>query len=243
MQRSNTLGIVALLAIFSAGAQNALAQDPYAASSSTTTTVTGVTGTITQLNYGSGGSVEGFLAGAKILLVFPANICGGVSTLGAVGNSVTYSGTAVTASSGFESVVVSSFTNNTTKAAYAAPTSSSTPTAYGPTSGAVKQLNYDGGGNIDGFVFTPSGASSIFVATNSRASDTLSPLLTVGATVSVTGKTSPSMGGCASTGALEVVNATSLTVAGQTIVIAGGGPAGYGGGHGPSGPGGPGGGH
>ena len=243
MKRSNTLGMAALLAISAAGAPNALAQDPYAASSSATTTVTSVAGTITQLNYGAGGAVEGFLAGSKVLLVFPTNICGGVSTLGAVGNSVTYSGTSVTASSGFESVIVSSFTNNTTKASYAAPSSSSTPTTYGPTSGAVKQLNYDGGGNIDGFVFTPSGASSIFVATNARASSTLSPLLPVGATVSVTGTTSPSMGGCASTGALEAVNAASLTVGGQTIVIAGNGGGGNGSGHGPSGPGGPGGGH
>ena len=208
----------------------------------TTTTVTAATGTITQLNYGSDGGIQGFLIGTNILLAFPSNICGGVETLGVVGNSVTYSGTAFTTTSGFESVNVTSFTNNTTKATYTPP--ASTSTTYGPTSGTVKQLNYAGDGSIDGFVFTPSGGASIFVSTNSRASATLTPLLTVGATVSVTGTTSASMSACTSNSALEAVNASSLTIGTQTIVIAGGnGGNGGGGNNGPGGPGGPGGGH
>ncbi len=242
MKRSNTRGAIALIALFTGSALNAMAQFPDATSSSTATTVTNVTGTITQLNYGTDGSVQGFLAGAKILLTFPTNICGGVSTLGVVGNSITYSGSAVTATSGFESVRITSFTNNTTKAAYTAPTST-TSTSYGPTSGTLKQLNYDGSGDIDGFVFTPTSASSIFVSTGSRASATLTPLLIVGAAVSVTGMTSLNMSGCAATGTLEAVNATSLTIGSQTIVIAGGGNGGYGNPGGQGGHGGPGGGH
>ena len=91
-----------------------------------------------------------------------------------------------------------------------------------------------GDGSIDGFVFTPSGGTaSIFVSIGARASDTLQPLLTVGGTVSVTGMTSVSMSACSSTGTLEAVDATSLTIGTQTIVIAGGGHNGGPGGPGP----------
>lgn len=202
------------------------------ATTQTTTTVTGVTGTITQLNYGNNGEVEGFLVGTGVLLTFPSNICGGVGTLGAVGNSVTYSGTAVTATSGFESVQVSSFTNNATKATYTAPTSAST--TYGPTSGTIKQLNYSDAGSIDGFLFT-AGSSSVFVSIGYTSNTTLNSLLTVGASVSVTGTTSPGMSACASTGTIETVNASSLAIGSTTVVIQGGpgsGRGGYGGGPG-----------
>lgn len=226
MKQSAFLGAAALT-VFWAGA--ALAQP----ANVTTTTVTNATGTIAQLNYGGDGEVQGFLIGTNILLEIPTEICGGVSTLGAVGNSVTYSGTAVTATSGFQSVRISSFTNNTTKATYTAPTN--TPTAYGPTSGTVKQRNYSGDGSIDGFLFT-AGGSTIFVSTGERASTTLSTLLTVGATVSVTGTTSPSMSACASTGEIQAVDASSLTIGTTTVVLSGGGPGGGRGGHGGGGP-------
>lgn len=199
---------------------------------STSTTVTNVTGTITQLNYGRGGNVQGFLVGSDTLLSFPSNICGGLGSLGVVGNAITYSGTEFTATSGFKTVQLTSFTNNTTSATYTAPTSKSTAT-YGPTSGTIKQLNYAGGGSVDGFVFTASGASSsILVSTGVRANSTLTSLLTVGATVSVTGTTSSKLSACSSTGTLETVDASSLTIGSQTIVIAGGGFGGGFGGHG-----------
>ncbi|HUA21451.1 MAG TPA: hypothetical protein VMB25_22040 [Bryobacteraceae bacterium] len=186
------------------------------------TTVTNATGTISQLNYGADGSVQGFLVGTDILLSFPTDICGGIGSLGVAGNDVTYSGTAFTTASGFQTVLVSSFTNDNTKAAYTAPTFKSKPAAYGPTSGVIAQLNYSPGGAIDGFVFS-AGGSSILVSTGPRASSTLSSLLVKGDTVSVTGTTSSALSACASTGTLEVVDASSLTVGGQTIVIAGGG--------------------
>lgn len=196
----------------------------------TTTTVTSVSGTITQVNYGTDGMVDGFLIGANVLLTFEPDPATGIASLGAVGNSVTYSGAAVTSSTGFESVRVTSFTNNSTKATYTPPTTAAVPVTYGPTSGTVKQLNYDGAGNIDGFLFTPSGSSTpIVVSTGSQASATLKPLLTVGATVSVTGTSETAAATCTSTGALAVVNATSLTIGSQTIVISGGGPGGPGG--------------
>lgn len=222
MKQSTLLGAAALGLFWVGTAPYAIAQQPEADATITTTTVTNAAGTITQTNYGPGGEVQSFLIGTNILLSFPTGICGGVSTLGAAGNSVTYSGTAVTATSGFQSVAVSSFTNNTTKATYKVPTSK--PTTYGPASGAVKQLNYAFGGSIDGFLFTPSGSTSpIFVSTGRRASATLTPLLTVGATVSVTGTTSASMSACSSTGAIESVDASSLTIGTTAVVIGGGG--------------------
>src|SRR5579862_6720418 len=107
MKRSTIFGAAALIAIWAGYAVSVNAQEPYAAT--TTTTITNATGTISQLNYGSNGAVEGFLVGTNILLNFPTTICGGIGTLGAVGNSITYSGTAVTATSGFQSVRVTSF--------------------------------------------------------------------------------------------------------------------------------------
>lgn len=206
----------------------AWAASPFAALANETTaatTVTNATGTITQVNYDSNGNVQGFLLGANTLLTFSGTVCGGLSTLGVVSNSVTYSGTVFTASSGFETVSVTSFTNTTTKAMYTM--ASFNGTAYGPTTGTVAQLNYANGGAIDGFVFAPSGgASSIFVSTGPRASSTLTSLLTVGATVSVTGETSSRLSACSASGTLAAVDATALTISGQTIVIGGGYPGG-----------------
>lgn len=192
------------------------AQRPFASSS--TTTVSDATGTISQVNYGPGGNVDGFLVGANILLVFPGNVTGGVSSLGAAGNSVTYSGTAMTSSSGFETVRVTSFTNTTTKASYTAPTSASA--SYGPTSGSIKQLNYGPGGGVDGFLFEASGSSAavLVVFGPQRGNSTLSSALTAGATASVTGTSRTN-----STSGLTVVRASSLTINGQTFVLNGGG--------------------
>jgi hypothetical protein len=242
MKRSVILGAATMFMVAALGSVTLFAQ-PEANNgpgynSTTTTTVSGATGTIIQLNYGSDGTVSGFLIGTDVLLAFPTPVTGGIATLGAVGSTVTYSGTAVTSSSGFESVRVSSFKDGT--ATYTAPTSAPTPAAYPSTAGTVKQLNYNAQGDIDGFVFLPSvtGATEILVLTAPQASATLKPLLTVGATISVTGDSETgSPTSCTASGALAVVDATSLTIGTQTIVIAGGGS---GVGHpGPVGPGGP----
>ncbi|MBS1874869.1 MAG: hypothetical protein JSU00_16750 [Acidobacteria bacterium] len=211
-------------------------------SSSTAISVTNVTGAIAQTNYGSGGQVEGFLIGTNVLLTFGSQVSGGVASLGVAGNNVTYSGSSVTDSTtSFSTVRVTSFKNNTTGASYTSSTTTTTPTAtaYGPTAGTLKQLNYDQNGAINGFLFTASGSSTaVFVSTGSGASSTLKPLLTVGGTVSVTGTTMSATAAstCTASTALTVVEASSLIVNGQTIVItnrAGGGMGGgMGSGHG-----------
>jgi type VI secretion system secreted protein VgrG len=217
-------GCAALFALATIGAVPAFSQVyPENTTSGTTTTVTSVTGTITQLNYDSEGIVGSFLVGTNVLLTFPTNIPAGIASLGAVGNSVTYSGNAFTNSSGFQDLQVTSFTNNTTKATYSSSTTASSTTAYGPTSGAIKQLNYDGSGNVDAFLFTPSGSSTaILVETGSVTNTTLKAALVAGATVSVTGTTHTATAtSCTVSGALTVVDASSLIISGTTYVLTG----------------------
>jgi hypothetical protein len=212
--------IISSAAIFLICINTALYAQDEAHADNAPSSVKNATGAISQLNYGADGSVQGFLIGSDILLAFPTEICGGIGSLGVVGNNVTYSGAESASKSGFKTVLVSSFTNDTTNATYTAPTPKPKTTVYGPTSGTVAQLNYVPGGAIDGFVFS-AGGSNVLVSTGVRASSTLASLLAKGDTVSVTGTTAPALSACASTGALEVVNASSLTLGSQTVVIAG----------------------
>lgn len=196
--------------------------DPLAQSSST---VTNVTGTISQLNYGTDGTADGFLLGTNVLLLFSGDVIGGVGSLGAVGNSVTYSGQVVSTSSAFQAVRVTSLTNNTTKATYSSSTkTNAAPTAYGPTSGTVKQLNYDASGAVDSFVFAPVGSTTpVLVATGPVTNGALKAALTMGATISVTGTTLPaSPAFCTVANGLAVVDAGSLSINGTTFVLTGG---------------------
>jgi hypothetical protein len=91
----------AVLAAFASSAVNAQ-----------TTSVGPVTATITQWNYDQiGGVVNGFLIGTNVLLTFRQPVCGGLATLGNVGDSVTYSGVAHTFPSGFQIVDVTSYSD------------------------------------------------------------------------------------------------------------------------------------
>jgi len=187
----------------------------------TATTITNATGTIAQVNYSeSGATVQSFLVGTNIILSFPTTVCAGVSSLGVAGNSVTYSGTSITFSSGFQTVTVTSFTNNTTKATYTKPSlAPSKPGAYPATAGVIDQLNYDTTGSIDGFVFTPTGSTTkLFVDISPRPSATLATLLKVGAAVTVAGIVEPPIA-CAPAGTVAEVDveASSLTFGTTTI--------------------------
>lgn len=213
--------------------------DAATATAPTTTTITNAIGTITSVNYNTDGTIEGFLVGSNVLLTFQGNVTGGIATLGAAGNSVTYSGTEVTdTTTGFSTVRVTSLTNNTTKATYTAPTpgtpTTPTSTAYTAT-GTIKQLNYDSNGLINGFVFTGSGSTtSVLVVIGATNNTTLQSLLKVGMTASVTGTERTAS---TTTGSLATVNASSLTIGGTTVIISGGGfGGGFGGpGRGPGG--------
>jgi len=176
-----------------------------------------VTASIAQLNYDeSGGTVNGFLAGTY-LLTFSKSVCGGIGTLGVVGNSVTFSGTTQT-STGIEAVNVTSFTNGTIT--YPPATTSTKPSAYPATPGTITQINYNPeNGAIDGFVFTPTTGPKVFVDIGTPSA-TLAPLLTVGASVTVTG-TLEAPGACAPTGTISEVDASSLTIGSTAYPIGG----------------------
>src|SRR5215472_12984828 len=109
LMKRQILCIATLVA--STGAVFAQGPGPMDPPSGNPTTITNATGTISQVNYGTDGIADGFLLGTNVLLIFPGFTTGGIAALGAVGNSVTYSGEAVANSSGFETVTVTSFTN------------------------------------------------------------------------------------------------------------------------------------
>lgn len=204
----------AVLTVLTAGTVTAMADDH---STALSTPVGPVTASITQLNYDeSGGTVTGFLAGTY-LLTFSKSVCGGIGTLGVVGNSVTFSGT-TQVPTGIVPVNVTSFTNGTI--AYPPATTTTKPSAYPATSGTITQLNYNPeSGAIDGFVFTPTTGTKVYVDIGTP-STTLAPLLTVGASVTVTG-TLEAPGTCAPIGTISEVDASSLTIGSIAYPIGG----------------------
>jgi hypothetical protein len=161
------------------------------------------------LNYDeSGTTVDGLLVGTNVLLTFARPVCGGIGALGTVGNSVTYSGLALTFSSGFQVVHVTSLTNGSITYPPAAPPK---PTAYPATAGTVTELNRNIiDGAVDGFVFMPTAGPKVFVDIGTPAS-ALATALTAGAAVTVTGTLEASPR-CAATGTISEVDASSLTI-------------------------------
>jgi hypothetical protein len=178
-----------------------------------------VTAPIAQSNYSDlGGTVNGFLIGSNVLLTFSKAVCGGIGTLGAAGNSVTYSGSAFTSTSGFQTVNVTSFTNHTTSATYPPSTTPSKPSAYPLTAGTIVQLNYEPEtGGINGFVFK-AGSAGLFVDIG-FANSTLMPLLKVGAAVSVVGTMEATPQCAPPAGTISEVYASSLTIGGTAYPV------------------------
>jgi len=216
MNFKTTLAAAALL--------SAVAGTAFAGSTSTTTTVTTttvgpVTATITALNFDeSGGRVNGFMVGSNVLLTFPKPVCGGVGALGAVGNTVTYSGTS-SAYTSMQVVRATSYTNGTITFTPAVRTPDAT---YAITAGTITQLNYSAhDGAVNGFVFTPTTGDKVYVSFRS-VSTTLAALLTKGAAISVTG-TLQAADPCLPAGTISEVEATTLTVGGTAYPVGGNG--------------------
>ena len=216
MRQKTLLTAGAVCALFAGSALTARAQETLEGfAGATAATVGPVTANITALNYNeSGASVDGFLVGTNVLLRFTKPVCGGIASLGAVGNSVTYSGVALTFPSGFQVVNVTSFTNGSVTYPPAKPPK---PAAYPATPGTITQLNYGEVGSVNGFVFTPTTGPKVFVNVG-IPSKTLEPLLTTGASVSVTG-TLEAPPQCAATGTISEVDASSLTINGTAYPI------------------------
>jgi hypothetical protein len=207
------LSAAALAASLALGSATAMAHDNDPAHApSTSVTVTNVAGTITQLNLSSDGTINGMLLGTNVLLSFPSSVCGGVGTLGHVGDAVVYSGYATTNTvTGFQRVSVSSFTNGSISYTSASP--EPVPAAYGPVSGTVGALNHASNGNVNGFIF---GSMLVITGTPSAA---LAPLMVPGAAITVTG-TSETEKSCATVPPVTVVTAASLTIGTTVFPIA-----------------------
>jgi hypothetical protein len=204
----------ALFTILVGGAVTGSAADPF----TPPTPVGPVTAPIAQLNYSDlGGTVNGFLIGTNTLLTFLKPVCGGIGTLGAVGNSVTYSGSAFTSPSGFQTVNVTSFTNGTIK--YPPTTTPSKPSAYPSTSGTIVQLNYEPeSGAINGFVFKPASGPTVLVDIG-FANATLTPLLKANAAVTVVGTLEATPQCAPPAGTIPEVYASSLTISGTAYPV------------------------
>lgn len=204
----------ALFTILVSGAVTGLAEDPF----TPPTPVGPVTASIAQLNYSDlGGTVNGFLIGTNTLLTFLKPVCGGIGTLGVAGNSVTYSGSAFTSASGFQTVNVTGFTNGTIK--YPPAVTPAKPSAYPSTSGTIVQLNYEPeSGAINGFVFKPASGPTVLVDIG-FANATLTPLLKVGAAVTVVGTLEATPQCAPPAGTIPEVYASSLTIDGKAYPV------------------------
>lgn len=226
MKLSLNLSALALAAVLSAtiGAAHAGRGSHHVTTTDATTTtgtaVASASGTIVQANYNDQGVIDGFIVDSSTLLKFPGRVCGGVTTLGAVGQAVTYSGTAyANATTGISAVRVSALTNTSTSATYTAPTTP-TSTAYAATDGTITRLNFDQAGGINGVLFTPLNSTTpVLVKFGGGVRDTtLTPLLVVGAAVNVVGTTTTGETYCG-TAAVSTVRATTLTVGGTVFTF------------------------
>lgn len=221
------VGVVA--AMLAASTMPALADNPQhplqgseSADNSSITSVGPVTGTITALNYDADGrTVNGLFIGAtNTMLTFERPVCGGVGSLGKVDDSVTYSGSEVSFSSGFNSVRVTSYTDGSIT--YSHTTPALAPTRYALTAGKIKALNYDPrDGAINGFFFTPTTGPEAFVDIG-HVNGTVAGLLAgaVPVALSVTGAELPPPP-CAKTAPIGVVVASSLTIGGAVYAVGG----------------------
>jgi hypothetical protein len=132
---------------------------------------------------------------------------------------VTYSGSEVSFSSGFNSVRVTSYTDGSISYSH---TTAAEPTPYALTAGKITALNYDPrDGAINGFFFTPTTGSEVFVdigRVNSAVADLLAGTAPVA--LSVTGVELPSPP-CAKTPPIGVVVASTLTIGGTAYLVGG----------------------
>jgi hypothetical protein len=198
---------------------SAVAAQPEETFSFTAPTPVGpVTTTVTQVNYDeSGGTVDGFLAG-NYLLTFAKSVCGGTGTLAGAGNTVTFSGTTRSTTTGVEVVNVTSFKNGSIT--YPPVVTPTKPSAYAATAGTITKLNYNpDNGAVNGFLFTPTTGAEVFVDVG-NPSATVVALLKVGTAVTVTGLLEVP-GVCAATGTISEVDASSLTIGGTAYPLNG----------------------
>lgn len=163
-----------LLLAFTVGVCVALAQPvvpPVPAPASTTT----VSGAIAQLNYGGEGEVDSFIIGRTIV-----DIRAGALVLGRfqAGQMVTAEGYVQDLRNGFSRMNALRITNTTLGV-----TLELTPETPFNGTGQVRQYNYSGAGEVNGFLL----ANGDLVRTPRRAASTVVSLAPIGATVQIEG--------------------------------------------------------
>ena len=179
--------------------------------------VSNVPGTIAALNYADDGvTVNGLLLTGNVLLLFYKQVCGGIGALGNPKDSVTYSGVSLKYASGFETVHVTSYTDG--KISYPPPAPPK-PSAYGPTTGTIGQLNYSEWGTINGFAFTTSDKNNpvVFVHIGTPSADLVTALTSPTPPVMVTGMLEQAPQ-CTQNGVSEV-DANSLSIGGKLFSV------------------------
>jgi hypothetical protein len=172
-------------------------------------TLNTVSGTISQFNYGPEGRVEGLVLGQNTLAFLPPDWAMQLETTAKVGDSVRITGLATPLPTGMQSVDVQSISIGGRNLSVLQPTQ---PSPYAGT-GAVRQLNYDRSGAVNGFVLDngmiartpPFGASDV-----SAIKPGVQIALSGFARTTAAGKT--------------VVDVQSITVNGQTISMNAGPP-------------------
>jgi hypothetical protein len=168
-------------------------------------TVTSLSGTVTQFNYGPNALPESFMLNRSAIVHFPPDLGCAISGIVRVGDAVKVEGLANTNQYGTQSLELQTVIDSTNGRQLAIP-QPGTATAY-TASGTIRQLNYGPQGEINGFWLNkvlvhippmPPGGSSA---------------LQVGATASVSGYSHRSINN------VTAVDASSLTINGQTIPI------------------------
>lgn len=210
------LNAIAVLVVLAGAAVTAMASYH---DKGTATVVSNVSASIEAYNYDEDGEVNGFMDSTGAILTFNKPVCGGVGSLGAPGNSITYSGILETFVLPPNEVDVSTFSNIITGATYPPPAIPK-PRPYPSTTGTVLQLNYDvETGTINGFAFsTTSGTVLVDVGQPSPAlAAALSGALKGSATVVGTLEAPPR---CAPVGTVSgEVDASSVNLSGMQYVI------------------------
>lgn len=168
-------------------------------------TMTSLSGTITQFNYGPNALPESFMLNRNTIVHFPPDLGCQVSGMVKVGDNVKVDGLAYTNSYGTQSLELQDLNDSTSNQQLSVPQPWSV-TAYSG-SGTIRQLNYGPQGEINGFWLND---VLVHIPPMSPGS---SSVLQVGATASVSGYAHRTIN------SKTAVDASSLTVNGQTIPL------------------------
>lgn len=198
-----SLGGCALATICTAQAPHAKRLAPPLGAGGPTT----VSGIIKQFNYDRDAEVEGFLLNNNALVHLPPRTAAHIASAVHTGDSVQITGLAQTSPAGVQTIEAQNVHDKTSGKTFEVPQ----PDAPAPYSGSgrIQQLNYGPGGVVDGFLFENGTLARMapFAASNPSS-------VRPGATVAYSGFARNTVSG------RTVVDVQSLTINGQTLIVA-----------------------